>query len=71
MKQYIVQAQVVRVRDGWRCSTGVPSFILDAELQGIIHAAHAQEIAESMLRELAPDAEAIHVSVGEWDACKR
>ena len=64
--RYRITAQVVRTREGWTSSVGVPTFFLDADVQGIVHAAHAAQIARRMLQALAPDAK-IHGSAIDED----
>jgi hypothetical protein len=54
---YIVSAQVVSEKNGWRCSVQAPSFYLNSDVQGIRDAAHAEHIAESILKAGNPDAE--------------
>lgn len=64
MKLYQVTAQCVRVDPrGWRSSVGVPMFYLRDDIQGIVNADHAEQIARRMLKELAPDA-TFHIGIG-------
>jgi hypothetical protein len=52
---YTVVAQVVRSDNGWRSSAGVPTFLLDSNVQGIEHVEHAASIAYRLLRTVAGD----------------
>jgi hypothetical protein len=61
---YYVQAQVTYVKDGWHGSVGVPTFVLDGNVQGILCIAHAEKVARQIVDPLGV-AEAVHVSVVE------
>lgn len=53
---YTVVAQVVHTStDGWRRGVGVPTFLLDSNMQGIVHVEHAAQIAYDLLRTVAGD----------------
>jgi hypothetical protein len=61
---YYVQAQVVYEKDGWRGSVGVPTFVLDANVQGILCIAHAEKVARQIVDPLGV-AETVFLSVVE------
>mgnify|MGYP001580133549 CR=1 FL=1 len=69
MKLYQVTAQIVRVKDGWRSSTGVPTFYLRDDMQMIPFPskAAAELAARSMILHIAadPSIEAVHIGIGE------
>lgn len=47
---YAIQAQVVWTnKKGWKTSRQIPTFFLDSDIQGIVNAEHAEEIAVKML----------------------
>ena len=48
-RYYYVAAQRVTVVDGWARSEGLPAFVLDAEIQGIVSVAHAERVALSIV----------------------
>jgi hypothetical protein len=63
---YIVQATIVQNNNGWRLMSQLPSFLLDSEIQGIVDAKHAADIARSFIQRIDPDAE-VSISVANWD----
>jgi hypothetical protein len=64
-KRYIVQAQITQTRDGWRRSFGLPTFLLDGNIQGIISEAHAEQIARNLIISIDPNAKISLSVVGE------
>lgn len=64
---YTVQAYVVVSNGPWRASIGLPTFLLDSEIQAIRDEAHASDIARRMLGSIAPADSEIHVSVAARD----
>lgn len=67
MKLYQVTAQIVRVVNGWRESTGVPMFCLRDDVHGLISEASAELFARTMLAGIArdPTVEAIHITISD------
>lgn len=64
MKLYQVTAAITRVsKDQWHTHIDCPTFYLRDDMQGIVNTEHAEGIARRMLRELAPDAVGIHISI--------
>lgn len=60
---YTIQARASYPINGWRRNVQLPTFYLDADVQGIVSAQHAETIAREMIQSVNPDAEAF-VSVG-------
>ena len=60
--RYVVQARITRLTEGWRQTTQLPTFLLDADIQGIVDEKHAEEIARSFIQSINPDV-AISLSV--------
>jgi hypothetical protein len=48
-KLWVIQANVVRTDGQWTSSTGVPTFYLDPDIQGILTAEHACRVAMGIL----------------------
>lgn len=47
---YVIQARVsVHLANGYTSNAGVATFFLDSDIQGIVSAEHAEEIARGML----------------------
>ena len=47
---YCIQARVTKHHgEGWKANVGVATFFLDGDIQGIINAVHAEEIARRIL----------------------
>ena len=65
MKLYQITAQIVRCRDSWRASEGVPMFYLRDDIQCIPNEQAAERVARTMFATLANDSsiEAIHIGV--------
>lgn len=66
-RYYVVQAQVVNETTDahgqvWTSSTGVPTFFLDIDVQGIVNDEHAEQIARKVVDPLGV-AKEVHVSV--------
>ncbi|HZQ78745.1 MAG TPA: hypothetical protein VFE55_15530 [Acidimicrobiia bacterium] len=61
-ERYAVTATVARTVDGWSSVTQVPTFFLDANVQGIVSEAHAEEIARTILTAAAGVGATLHVS---------
>jgi hypothetical protein len=48
---YAVEARVTETaKDGWQSNYGLPTFYLDARVQGIVDVAHAERIARNILQ---------------------
>lgn len=62
-RYYTVQAQVETSRDGWTGSVQVPTFVLDANVQGIVSHRHALEIAGDVVLAGRPEGTVVHVVV--------
>lgn len=64
-KLYCVQATVCEVSPGGAssCTAGVPTFFLDADVQGIVSAAHAAEIAERICNPASLPSLSVHIAV--------
>lgn len=68
MKLYQIVARVTRTDStGWTSTTGLPTFYLRDDLQGIQSERHAGDIARHLIYELAPNA-TIHVTVSVSEA---
>jgi hypothetical protein len=62
---YTITARVTRMLPcGWQSSTGLPTFFLSSDVQGIINVDHARQIARTMIEALAPDCD-IHGGVAD------
>lgn len=47
---YQVSARVLwTTEDGWETSAGIPTFLLDPQIQGIVNEDHAKQIAEKVI----------------------
>lgn len=63
-RYYQVQAQVqTKLHDGWTGSVQIPTFVLDANIQGIVSHKHAMDIAGDVLLTGRPDHTLAHVVV--------
>lgn len=69
--KYLISAQAVvyNVVEGKaeKTSVGLPTFLLDSNIQGITSAEHAKAIAERVLLSIMPDYSKVSVMVGEMD----
>lgn len=61
-KHYVVHATVVKKRGGWTSSVQVPTFLLDADVQGIVSEEHAERVARQVVDPLGL-ADRVHISV--------
>lgn len=63
---YYISVQVVEEnRDGSRTSWGLPTFVLDSDVQGIVDREHAERIAKDMLGGIAREGITLHLSTSE------
>lgn len=66
---WCVQAQVIRTKDGWTHSAGIPTFYLMESVQGITTIDKARLVAERLIRACMPPGDSAEIALSVLRVC--